>query len=56
MAPSIKELTGIVEEGVFAMAITVPFKGNTIDLFDVGISTPEDAWHRFRRKGLDLLG
>ena len=43
MAPSVKELTGIIEEDVFAMAITALFKGNTIDLFDIGISTPEDT-------------
>ena len=43
MAPSVKELTGIIEEDVYAMAITALFKGNTIDLFDIGISTPEDT-------------
>lgn len=43
MAPSVKELTGIVEKGVFALTIPALFKGNTIDLFEVGISLLEDA-------------
>ena len=41
--PALKELAGVVEEGVFAVPITAGFEGDAVDFGDVGIGGPEYA-------------
>ena len=37
---ALKELAGVVEEGVFAVSITAGFEGDAVDFGDVGIGGP----------------
>ena len=41
---ALKELAGVVEEGVFAVSITAGFEGDAVDFGDVGIGGPEYAF------------
>ena len=41
---ALKELAGVVEEGVFAVPVTAGFKGDAVDFGNIGIGGPEDAF------------